>query len=228
MLLQSPEGLRRHDECSLASVFSNILCVLASPHQVRFDYRLHTPSSYACRAPCHVVSPWWYAPAAPDWVPPRFFFSGSPRTKTRAGPAGQHQVLLTCRLDRSSSYVSRSLSRPVSRPVCEGTQLGSTPKQGRCAVLACHRSKQDPLGAGSPRRKVCAKFKPAQHKHPQKLPPVVVRNQSDTPAGGSLYHPSPRPCASCVSAPWFIDTVSRALTIAYPSCGASWLSRHAR
>ena len=159
---------------------------------------------------------------------PSAFFSGSPRTKTRAGPAGQHQVLLTCRLDRSSSYVSRSLSRPVSRPVCEGTQLGSTPKQGRCAVLACHRSKQDPLGAGSPRRKVCAKLKPAQHKHPQKLPPVVVRNQSDTPAGGSLYHPSPRPCASCVSAPWFIDTVSRALTIAYPSCGASWLSRHAR
>ena len=76
---------------------------------------------------------------------PSSFFSGSPRTKTRAGPAGQHQVLLTCRLDRSSSYVSRSLSRPVSRPVCEGTQLGSTPKQGRCAVLACHRSKQDPF-----------------------------------------------------------------------------------
>ena len=69
---------------------------------------------------------------------PVVFFSGSPRTKTRSGLAGQHQVLLTCRLDRSSSYVSRSPSRPVSRPVCEGTQLGSTPKQGRCCVVhAC-------------------------------------------------------------------------------------------
>ena len=175
-----------------------------------------------------MVSPWWYAPTAPDRVPPRLFF-WVPKNQTRAGPAGQHQVLLTCRLDRSSSYVSRSLSRPVSRPVCEGTQLGSTPKQGRCAVLACHRSKQDPFAwRWLSAETVCAKFKPAQHKHPQKLPPVVVRNQSDTPAGGSLYHPSPRPCASRGSAPWFIDTVSRALTIAYPSCGASWLSRHAR
>ena len=149
-------------------------------------------------------------------------------------PLAQHQVLFACRLHRSSSYVSRSLSRPVSRPVCEGTQLGSTPKQGRCAVLACCR----PRGASrtrlarrwlsARRKKGSCKINPAQHKHPQKLPPVVVRNQSDTPAGGSLYHPSPRPCASCVSAPWFIDTVSRALTIAYPSCGASWLSRHAR
>ena len=155
-----------------------------------------------------------YPPSLFFWVPK----NQNPRRSS--GPASSPFDL--------PSSVSRSLSRPVSRPVCEGTQLGSTPKQGRCAVLACHRSKQDPLGAGSPRRKVCAKLKPAQHKHPQKLPPVVVRNQSDTPAGGSLYHPSPRPCASCVRAPWFIDTVSRALTIAYPSCGASWLSRHAR
>ena len=78
---KNPEGLRHNDECSLASVFSNILCVLASQHQVLFAYRLHTPSSYVCGAPCHAVSPCWCAWMTPNRHP-FVFCLGLSRTKT--------------------------------------------------------------------------------------------------------------------------------------------------